>query len=109
MTNATNGVSILDRYIQWHNLALEMTTQMELPVFYLHYEKYEQHYNKAVSDLFQFLDLTPVNDPIEFIAGKHYADYYTPTERQAAARLVHAMASPDCWELIKAYFVGMLV
>ncbi|GKY94324.1 hypothetical protein MPSEU_000398200 [Mayamaea pseudoterrestris] len=96
------------RYVQWHNLALEMTSQMELPVLYLHYEKYGQHYNKVVSDLFKFLELTPVRDPIEFVAGKHYADYYTAEEQRAAARLVKAMASPDCWELIKSYFDGLL-
>lgn len=96
------------RYVQWHNLALKMTEMMELPVFYLHYERYQQHYDKAVSDLFGFLDLTPVKEPLKFLPGKHYTDYYSDNERRAAARLVKELASPDCWELISSYFEGLL-
>lgn len=92
------------RYAQWHNLAIEMTDRMNLPMHYLHYEDYNRDYNKTVADLFSFLDLEAVSEPIGFIAGKTYRDYFEKEEQIATSRLVKAVASPECWDLVSVYF-----
>jgi hypothetical protein len=96
------------RYVQWHNLALQMTEEMELPVLYLHYERYGWQHDKVVGDLFQFLKLAQVNEPMKFVVGKHYVDFYTRAEQQAATRLVKALATPSVWELVESYFDGLI-
>jgi hypothetical protein len=94
------------RYVQWHNRAIEMTTEQQIPVHYLFYEDYSTKYNETLHDLLDFLNLVPTAnvDPLPFQAGKTYLDLYSPEEIQAATRFVRTMATPACWNLLKRYF-----
>jgi hypothetical protein len=70
-----------------------------------------------VKGLFDFLELEPppgpsgkpsANDaflePKPFIPGKSYDSYFTDHERMLAGQVVKAMATPECWSLIRRYF-----
>lgn len=93
------------RYVQWHNRAIEVTQQLQIPVHYLYYEDYSSHYNETLHGLLDFLELLPaVNEPLAFVRGKTYLDLYSAQEIQAASRFVRAMATPDCWNVLKRYF-----
>jgi hypothetical protein len=94
------------RYIQWHNLAIETTQRLNLPVHVLYYENYTSDYNATVTDLFSFLELSAVKEPRTFIPGKTYRDFFDLEQFRAAERLVRSMASADCWKLLKPYFAN---
>ena len=92
------------RYVQWHNLAIETTDRLHLPVHYLYYENYTSSYDDTVDSLFGFLELRKAKKPLPFIPGKTYLHFFSDDEARAAARLVEHMASPACWKLIGHYF-----
>ncbi len=96
----------LIRYTWWHNYALELTRLKSLPVHFLFYEDYTDNWETTVKQLFQFLDLSPAlgAEPLEFISGKHYADYFDPEDIVMAKLLVETLASPEAWALLKNYF-----
>lgn len=92
------------RYVQWHNLAIETTKRLNLPVHILYYESYTVEYDETVDRLFEFLELPKVNEPHKFVPGKTYSDYFDVKQTRAAKRLVRALATPDCWALLRPYF-----
>lgn len=93
------------RYTQWHNLAIATTQRLNLPVHVLYYESYTDNFDATVKDLFEFLELPVVKDPLPFIPGKTYKDdFYEADQIEAAKRLVRALATDDCWALLKRYF-----
>jgi hypothetical protein len=96
------------RYVQWHNSALEMTKRKRLPVHVLYYEDYSNDYAATVQQLFDFLELPTVKEPLQFIPGKTYTDFYDHEEALLAARLVRELATPDVWILLRRYFVDLL-
>lgn len=96
----------LIRYTYWHTMAMELTRRKTLPVHYLFYEDYTNDWNKTVEELFRFIEISPAPgfEPLEFITGKHYADYFDPQDITMAKELVKALASPESWDLLKRYF-----
>jgi len=92
------------RYVQWHNLAIETTQRLHLPTHVLYYENYTDHFDETVSELLNFLELPSVSNPKSFIPGKTYLHFFSEDEARAAAELVRALASVDCWKLISHYF-----
>jgi len=98
------------RYVQWHNLALEVTKRLQLPSHYLYYEDYGWNYNRTVQDLFDFLgDLRAVAEPIPFEVGKTYLDLFDNRTIRVAARFVRTFATPDSWLLLERYFEGIIL
>lgn len=92
------------RYIQWHNYAISMIDDLDIPTHTMYYEDYDTKYNVTVDTLFNFLSLERINNPLDFIAGKSYHSFFTKENFQAAIRLVQTLATPKSWELIKHYF-----
>jgi hypothetical protein len=96
--------SDLFRYIQWHNHAIELTNKLKLPSMLLHYEDYATQYNKTISGLLKFLDIKPVNEPLDFVLGKTYQHLYGEAHARSLGLLARSMATPACWEEVKRYF-----
>lgn len=94
------------RYTWWHNYAIELTRRMNIPVHVLFYEDYTDDWEKTVEQLLQFISLSPAPGarPYEFIAGKHYGEYFDPDNTAMAKLLVKALASPETWDFLKRYF-----
>lgn len=92
------------RYVQWHNLAFEVTRRKSLPTHVLHYENYTDNFDKTVEELLNFIDASQVAPGIKFISGKQYSDYFEEEQCQAIARLAKDLASPETWGAIKHYF-----
>jgi hypothetical protein len=92
------------RYIQWHNLAFEVTRRKRLPTHVLFYENYTENFDETVAQLLNFLELTAVAPAPEFYKGKQYAEYFEPQQCQAIARLVQGLASPESWAALQHYF-----
>jgi hypothetical protein len=101
------------RYTRWHNMAIELIQSKELKSITLFYEEYESNWNVTTSILLDFLELQPANgdddddnEPTteEFIAGKHYVEFYEETEIEAAKQLVRGLASKELNRLLQHYF-----
>jgi hypothetical protein len=96
--------SDLFRYIQWHNLAIELTEQLNIPSMIVHYEDYATSHKKTVDGLLSFMEITPVQEPLDFILGKTYQHLYNPEHARAMALLAKSMATPACWDEVRRYF-----
>jgi hypothetical protein len=96
----------LIRYIQWHNLAIDVIRRRNLPVLTMFYESFETDWNNTVDTLFEFLHLQPAEGvaPLEFIPGKHYLDHFEPQHVSIAEKITKLLASPEAWELLQHYF-----
>lgn len=96
----------LIRYTWWHNYAYELTRRKSIPVHFLFYEDYTDDWETTVEKLFKFIEISPAVDsePLEFITGKHYAEYFEPSDISMAKLLVETIASPETWALLKHYF-----
>ena len=97
------------RYVQWHNLAIEVAEErLGLPVHTIFYEDYNYKYNETVDNLLHFLELEAVSTPPPFIKGKEYQDYFTPEEQYQVGLLARHLATNKTWALLKHYFDGIL-
>eukprot|EP00540_Astrosyne_radiata_P013911 CAMPEP_0116836370 /NCGR_PEP_ID=MMETSP0418-20121206/8061_1 /TAXON_ID=1158023 /ORGANISM="Astrosyne radiata, Strain 13vi08-1A" /LENGTH=379 /DNA_ID=CAMNT_0004466137 /DNA_START=1500 /DNA_END=2639 /DNA_ORIENTATION=- len=96
------------RYIQWHNLALEVTKRMKLETMVLYYEDYTDHFEETVHSLLDFLELEPVAKPRLFVTGKHYDQYFDAEEVATVLGLVRELASSDTLALLERYFTPWL-
>jgi hypothetical protein len=92
------------RYVQWHNLALELTHKMDVPSHTIYYEDYTTAFVETTDALFQFLDLPMVGEPASFAKGKTYRNYFDDDEITAIGRLIQAMASSELWTQLQRYF-----
>ncbi|GKY99789.1 hypothetical protein MPSEU_000932700 [Mayamaea pseudoterrestris] len=96
--------SDLFRYIQWHNLAIQLVDKLQLPHLMVHYEDYATDYNTTMNSLLKFLDVEPVQAPLDFVLGKSYVHLYSKQHARSMALLARSMASPSCWEQVRRYF-----
>jgi len=92
------------RYVQWHNLAIEVVDRLDLPVHILHYENYTTDYNTTVDGLFEFMALERQSNPVDFSSNKTYVSFYSSDTALAAMRLVRSLASNKTWDLVEHYF-----
>ena len=92
------------RYTQWHNHAYIMTERLNLTVYDLFYEDYTHDYDRTVSTLFQFLNVTPKQASIDFYVGKSYESFFGEAHARNAAILVHALSIPPVWLRLRHYF-----
>lgn len=91
------------RFVQWHNLALDVTNRLELPVLYVHYEDYRDQYNATVDSLKDFLGLKAVQPGLKFEDGKSYEHLFDDSQLSAIATLIRKVASPAAYELLRRY------
>ena len=91
------------RYVQWHNLAFDVTRGNNIAVHIVHYHNYSQNFDETLSKLLSFLELSRNGQVEPFHAGKTYTDYYTPRERKKIRRAIQEFASVETWDNIKDY------
>eukprot|EP00978_Attheya_sp_CCMP212_P009115 scaffold21463_cov52-Attheya_sp.AAC.4 len=91
------------RYMQWHNLAFDVTRRMEIPTLTIHYEHYADKFDKQLSDMLSFLQLPSVAGAYEFQSGKNYDSYYSDNDRTAAWKLMKLLVTSEAWDAIKEY------
>jgi len=95
------------RYVQWHNLAVEMyksQIRMVDDAHVVYYEDYTNNLDATSREISTFLEQPVLHEPLKFIPGKVYRHLFSEQDRLMIGRLVHQMATPDCWRLLKRYF-----
>jgi hypothetical protein len=94
----------LYKYIQWHNLAVEIRNNMDLPTHVVHYENYAKNFNQTFNEIMGFLHLGDVvGDVPEFVPGRIYREYFTKKERKAVLRLMKLIATKEAWDMMSTY------
>ena len=100
------------KWTQWHNRLGQVLTVLgpapdatqQIPVLTLYYEDYHAHLNATAGRVLDFLALEPAVLPYRaFRELPSYADHFTQAQRQAAWRLMQAIATPWTWERIQRY------
>eukprot|EP00550_Attheya_septentrionalis_P010305 CAMPEP_0198289168 /NCGR_PEP_ID=MMETSP1449-20131203/7461_1 /TAXON_ID=420275 /ORGANISM="Attheya septentrionalis, Strain CCMP2084" /LENGTH=437 /DNA_ID=CAMNT_0043987465 /DNA_START=530 /DNA_END=1843 /DNA_ORIENTATION=- len=94
------------KYIQWHNLAVEVTNNnMDLPTHVVRYENYAKNFNQTLNELMGFLhlDIVGASDIPEFVPGRTYREYYTKKEKKAVLRLMKLIATKEAWDMMSTY------
>ena len=94
------------RWSWWHDLARETTRRLDIPTQQLYYENYTNNWEGTVRQLFDFLHLAPTAgaDPLEFITGKHYEEYFEAIHVEIAKKIVTKLVSQETWGLLEHYF-----
>jgi hypothetical protein len=93
------------RYVQWHNLAFQVTEVMDIPSIVVYYEDYEHDFDSVKDRILSFIDLKDEGyRNVTFSSGKTYHNYFTENERGAVRRLFHHLASKQTNESIARYF-----
>ena len=93
------------RYIQWHNLAFESTSnEHPIPTIIIYYENYTDNFNKTKDALLNFLEQDEVNEPPAFTSGKTYRNYFTEEEIAAVSQMFSKFANRETWYYTKNYF-----
>lgn len=95
------------KYIQWHNLAFQVTRKLGLNPMVIHYEDYyEDKFNNTLDDMLDYLELDGILPPKKQFHAKDgaYARYYTFLDKRRIKLLVEKIASADTWDAIKHYF-----
>jgi len=105
-TNASRIPCAADlwRYVSWHNFAARFIDERIRDVYLLYYEDYTSDYNATVRDLFTFLGLEAVNDPLPLVSSKAYRHYFSPEQKQAIKVFVKEWATSQSWKLLNRYF-----
>jgi len=96
--------SDLLHYVRWHELAIQVYEQYQVPVHVLFYEDYTYKYNETISSLYDFLELPVVGRPQKFTRGKTYKHLFDDNEIEAIAQLIRATATAKCWNILSRYF-----
>jgi hypothetical protein len=91
------------RYVQWHNLAFDVTRGRGIPVHIIHYQNYSENFEGTLTDLLEFLELPRTGRVEPFHAGKEYSSYYTKKQRGAIKRVIQEFASVDTWDNVKDF------
>lgn len=101
------------KWTMWHNRLGQVLPAMgpntssqrtNFPVLTLYYEDYHAHLNVTAGRVLDFLELEPRVLPYRaFRELPSYADHFSAQDRQAAWRLIEALATPWTWERIRRY------
>lgn len=93
-------------YIRWHNFAVKMLHQREIPYHTLFYEDYGLKFNHTVKGLLDFLVLKRIpgrDSKSKFVTGNGYLDYYDRKEIRNAKKLMRGLASKEVQGLLDRY------
>lgn len=91
------------RYVQWHNLAFDVSRYMNLPTMMLHYHEYTDHLDATRDRVLDWLELPRVGPGEPFHPGKVYRHYYSADHRRAIRVFLEEFASAETWHQLKDY------
>ena len=92
------------KYIQWHNLAFQLTQKHGIDTLIVYYEDYAANFNQTVQSILDFLELPTAQHPEQFEPGHEYNQFYTSLDKRRIRLLVEQIASETTWSHIKRYF-----
>jgi hypothetical protein len=93
------------RYIQWHNLAFSVTSDLNVPSYVFHYEDYSNRFDEVTTELIEFLELERKSDAPDFIDNKEYGYYYSREQKEAIAVMVKEFSTKSTWQHLHHYFM----
>jgi hypothetical protein len=92
------------KFIQWHNLAFQLTEKLGIDTLVVFYEEYATNFNQTLDTILDFLELSQADTPRSFSAGHEYAEYYTSSDKRRIRVLAEEIASEVTWNHLERYF-----
>ena len=92
------------KFIQWHNLAFQLTQRHGIESLVVYYEDYASNFNQTLDTILDFLELPTVLKPRGFEAGHEYNKFYTSLDKRRIQLLVQEIASETTWNHLEHYF-----
>ena len=93
------------RWLRWHEQIVEMLdNEIKVPVLNLYYERYATDFETTTGQLLDFLELKQSQEPLTFVVGKTYPEFYDPQQVVAIRTLIQGLATPKVWDMIRHYF-----
>lgn len=95
------------RYVQWHNLAFDLSRYLNLPTMMLHYHEYSENLDATRDRILDWLELPHAGPGEPFHTGKVYRHYYSTDQRRAVRAFIEEFASAETWHQLKDYDFDM--
>ena len=92
------------KYIQWHNLAFQLTNKYKIDTMVVYYQDYAVKFNETVDKILDFLELPLVDHQEGFEPGHEYNKFYTNLDKRRIGLLAKELASDETWSHIEQYF-----
>jgi hypothetical protein len=92
------------RYAQWHELTMQMISELGAESRIVHYEDYQYRYNATVDALLEFVKQPFVGYLSPFRSLPAYDEFFTRKQRVAVKRLLRHVSSRRVWKEIEMYF-----
>ena len=81
-----------------------MTKGLHLQSLLLHYEDYENDFNKTIEKISTFMDISQGKEVAYFTPGKSYKHYFQENEIKKVKGLVVELSSEKTWKILQRYF-----
>ena len=81
-----------------------MTKELHLQSLLLHYEDYENDFNKTIEKISTFMDISQGKEVAYFTPGKSYKHYFRANEIKKVKGLVVELSSEKTWKIFQRYF-----
>jgi hypothetical protein len=99
------------RFVNWHNNAFHVQSNLHLPSLILYYEEYEDDWTTNMNHILQFLNQTKATVKGKqgkvhpFQKGKGYHHYFRDDQKKAIWTLIEKVSLPETWQLLQRYQV----
>lgn len=84
-----------------------MIERLGVPAMTLYYEDYSTRYNETLKDIFEFLGIPMINEPLPFASGKTYDDFFTEQDLSTIGKLIRKLSTEKSWKLLERYFIDV--
>jgi len=91
------------RYVQWHNLAIDTASKLNIQSLAFNYEDFGLNINERVSELLEYLHLPLVDQDFMPYHASDVGDHFTDEQMDAVAIFIRALANEHTWALVCGY------
>ncbi len=96
------------RYIQWHNYAFEVISDMNIPSLIIHYEDFAKDFNRTKDNLFMFIEAEEIfmekKKKLSFVMGEKYFRYYDKTQQLSVVEALKKLCNEQAMKQILHYY-----
>ena len=99
------------KYVQWHNAAFEVISEMEIPSLILHYEDFAMDFNRTKDKVLNFIEAEEAvmnkQKNVLFVIGKNYSSYYTDKQQSAILNALKVLCNEQALHQILPFYFSV--
>jgi len=96
-------------YVQFHNNAIDMMNQLDIPVHVIDYTTYNTDFNRTATELLDFLGLEQVPGTEKDFYYSSHEDFYSAEERRKTAEFLMKYASLEAGKHLHSKYLGRIL